>query len=273
MNITRNKYAYSQKDIIVRLLKHPAKIKIEAKDMLSENEKKLYGRQIMMIGENGQIRLKNSKAVVAGCGGLGSPIVNYLAVAGVGNIRVIDMDIVELSNLNRQILHWHSDIGKEKVRSAWEKVGKINPYIRIETTGEKITEDNAEELLGDADVIIDALDNYDARFLLNRIAVKRNIAFIHGAVHGFHGQVTTVIPGKTPCIACLFSKKPPKEVFPIIGATAGVVGTMQANEAIKYLLGEEDLYTGRLIVWDGKSGTTEELNICRNPSCKVCGKV
>lgn len=239
--------------------------------MLSDAEKKLYSRQIMMFGEDGQERLKNSKVVVAGCGGLGSPIVNYLAVAGVGHIRIIDMDSVELSNLNRQILHWHNDIGKDKVLSAGEKLEKINPYINVETVAIRITDDNVEELFGDADVIIDALDNYDTRFLLNRVAVEKNIALVHGAVHGFHGQMTTIIPGKTPCIECLFKRKPPKELFSIIGATAGVVGTMQANEAIKYLLGEEKLYTGRLVVWDGKNGTTEELKVCRNPSCEICG--
>ncbi|MDK2892332.1 HesA/MoeB/ThiF family protein [Methanohalophilus sp.] len=238
--------------------------------MLSDAEKKLYSRQIMMIGEEGQERLKKSRAVVAGCGGLGSPIINYLAVAGVGHIRIIDMDSVELSNLNRQILHWHYDMGKKKVCSAGEKLKDINPFITIETIGDRITDDNAKELLGDADVIIDALDNYDTRFLLNRIAVENNIALIHGAVHGIHGQMTTILPGKTPCIQCIFKRKPPKELFPIIGTTAGVVGTMQANEAIKYLLGEEDLYTGRMVVWDGKSGTTEELKISRNPSCEIC---
>ncbi len=239
--------------------------------MLSDTEKKLYSRQIMMIGEDGQNHLKNSMVIVAGCGGLGSPIVNYLAVAGVGNIRIIDMDNVELSNLNRQILHWHNDIEKDKVQSAGEKLAHINPYINVEIIADKITEDNAEELLGGADVIIDALDNYDTRFLLNRVAVKNNIALIHGAVHGFHGQMTTIIPGKTPCMECIFKKKPPKELFPIIGSTAGVVGTMQANEAIKYLLREDNLYTGRLVVWDGKNGTTEELKVCRNPSCEICG--
>ncbi|MBP2030260.1 adenylyltransferase/sulfurtransferase [Methanohalophilus levihalophilus] len=239
--------------------------------MLSDEEKELYSRQIMMIGEEGQNRLKSSKAVIAGCGGLGSPIVTYLAVAGVGNIRVIDMDSVEISNLNRQILHWHTDIEKDKVRSAGEKLEKINPYITVETIATKITEDNAEELLSDADIIIDALDNYEARFLLNRVAVRNKIALIHGAVHGFHGQMTTIVPGKTPCLECLFKRKPPKELFPIIGASAGVVGTMQANEAIKYLLGEDNLYTGRLVVWDGKNGTTEELKVCRNPSCEICG--
>jgi adenylyltransferase/sulfurtransferase len=239
--------------------------------MLDDTEKKLYSRQIMMFGGEGQESLKKASVTVAGCGGLGSPVIYYLAVAGVGKIRIIDMDTVELSNLNRQILHWHTDTGKGKVRSAGEKLARINPYVRVETVGEKITAGNAEGLVGDADVIIDALDNYETRFLLNRIAVIRKIPLIHGAVHGFHGQVTTVIPGKTPCLACLFRRIPPEEVSPVIGVTAGIIGAVQANEALKYLLGEGELYAGRMFVWDGKAGSAEELGVCRNPACEICG--
>ncbi|APH38307.1 HesA/MoeB/ThiF family protein [Methanohalophilus halophilus] len=239
--------------------------------MLTAADKELYGRQVMMIGEDGQEKLKGATVLVAGCGGLGSPVLHYLAVAGIGHIRLIDKDTVELSNLNRQILHWHRDIGKAKSQSAEEKLAELNPNIRLEAFNTEINAENVDELIQGADIIVDALDNYETRMLLNRAAIRQSVPLVHGAVHGFHGQLTTVIPGKTPCIECLIPEKPPKEVFPIIGCTAGVVGTMQANEVIKYLLGEEGLHTGHIVMWDGKNGTLEKMRICRRPDCPECG--
>jgi adenylyltransferase/sulfurtransferase len=239
--------------------------------MLTAADKELYSRQIMMIGEDKQEKLKKANVLVAGCGGLGSPVLNYLTVAGIGHIRLADRDTVELSNLNRQILHWHRDIGKAKSQSAKEKLEKLNPHIQVEAINTEINPENAEELVEGTDVIVDALDNYDTRILLNRVAIKKSIPLVHGAVHGFHGQLTTIIPGKTPCIECLIPEKPPHETFPILGCTAGVVGTMQANEVIKYLLGEEGLHTGHIVMWDGKNGTLEKMKICRRPNCPECG--
>jgi adenylyltransferase/sulfurtransferase len=239
--------------------------------MLTVVDKELYSRQLMMIGEDGQDKLKGATVLVAGCGGLGSPILNYLAVAGIGHIRLIDKDTVERSNLNRQILHWHRDIGKSKSQSAEEKLAELNPNINLEAFNKEINADNADELVQGVDIIVDALDNYDTRVLLNRAAIRQFVPLVHGAVHGFHGQLTTIIPGKTPCIECLIPEKPPKEIFPIIGCTAGIVGAMQANEVIKYLLGREDLHSGHIVMWDGRNGTLDRMKICRRMDCPECG--
>ncbi|RNI13785.1 HesA/MoeB/ThiF family protein [Methanohalophilus sp. RSK] len=239
--------------------------------MLDATEKELYNRQIMMVGEEGQEKLKSATVLVAGCGGLGSPIMHYLAVAGIGHIRFVDKDTVERSNLNRQILHWHQDIGKAKSQSAEEKLAELNPNIELEAFNTEINAENIDELIQGADIIVDALDNYETRMLLNRAVIRQSVPLVHGAVHGFHGQLTTIIPGKTPCIECLIPEKPPKEVFPIIGCTAGVVGTMQANEVIKYLLGWEDLHAGHIVMWDGRSGTLDRMKICRRMDCPECG--
>ncbi|ADI73877.1 UBA/THIF-type NAD/FAD binding protein [Methanohalobium evestigatum Z-7303] len=238
--------------------------------MISENEQNLYSRQIMMFGEEGQEKLKNSSVTITGSGGLGSPIAIYLAAAGVGKIRIIDHDTVALSNLNRQILHHHKDIGVLKVDSAKGKLNDLNPNIDIETFNETLSPDNIKNLIGKSHIVVDALDNYHTRFSLNEAAVQEQIPLVHGAVEGFHGQVTTIIPGETPCMRCFISKTPPKKTFPILGTTAGIIGTMQANEVIKYLTGSGKLLTGRLLLWDGFNSKTEEVPVNKNQYCEIC---
>ena len=181
--------------------------------MLTENELKRYERQIRIFGDDGQERLKNAKVFIAGAGGLGSVISIYLAAAGIGRIRIVDHDETELNNLNRQILHWDEDIGKKKAASAEEKLKKINPYVRVEAMSETIEENNILELVDDFDLIVDAMDNFHTRYLLNRTAITKNIAFFHGAINGLHGQATTIIPGKTACLRCLFPEPPPLMTF------------------------------------------------------------
>ena len=173
--------------------------------MLSKRELARYERQTMMPewGEVGQEKLKGSKILVAGAGGLGSAILTYLAIAGVGKIRIIDGDRVELTNLNRQMLHADKDIGREKVVSAKERLEALNPDIQIEAIGEAIIEENVFDLVADYP-IVDAMDNLPTRYLLNRVAVERNLPLFHGAVYGFEGRATTIIPGKTPCRRCLY---------------------------------------------------------------------
>lgn len=239
--------------------------------MLSDRERDRYKRQILLFGEEGQEQLKKAHIFIAGAGGLGSPVAYYLAVAGIGTITIVDMDVVDQTNLNRQILHADRDIGKKKTLSAGEKLRAINPDIRISAIDARIEEDNAARLVGDADGIVDAMDNYPTRYLLNRVALEKNIPLFHGAIRGFHGQVTTIIPGKSPCLKCMFPKAPPKEVFPVIGATPGVVGTIQATEVLKFLLKTGDLLTGRILVWDGLAGRTEEIYSERIPCCPACG--
>ncbi len=233
------------------------------------NEK--YIRQIMLFGEDGQEKLRRAKVFVAGAGGLGSPVSTYLAVAGVGKIILADFDSVDLSNLNRQFLHHEKDIGREKIKSAEEKLLSMNPEIKVETIREKITDENAGSIVPPCDLIIDALDNFDTRHVLNRLAVERNIPLIHGAVSGYRGQATTIIPGKTPCLCCIFPSSFKKEVFPVLGTTPGVIGSIQANEAIKYLTGQGKLLENRLLLWDGLSCSFSELNVNKTENCPVCG--
>jgi adenylyltransferase/sulfurtransferase len=238
--------------------------------MLSEREHERYKRQIMLFGDEGQERLKKAHIFIAGAGGLGSPISIYLAVAGIGTITVVDMDTVDQSNLNRQILHNDRDIGKKKTVSALAKLREYNPDITVNAIDTTITADNIRELVGQVDGIVDAMDNYPVRYLLNRVALEKKVPFFHGAIRGFYGQVTTIVPGRTPCLECIFPKAPPKEVFPVVGATPGVIGTIQATEVIKYLTRQGELLAGRLLVWDGLAATSEEILIGKNPACPAC---
>ena len=239
--------------------------------MLSERERERYKRQMMLFGDEGQERLKKAHIFIAGAGGLGSPVALYLAVAGIGTITIADMDTVDPTNLNRQILHTDRDIGRKKTLSAEEKLTAINPDITIHAIDTRIEEGNAARLIGNADGIVDAMDNYPTRYLLNDIAIRKKIPLFHGAIRGFYGQATTIIPGKTPCLKCIFPKAPPKEVFPVVGVTPGVIGTVQATEVIKYLLGSGDLLTNRLFIWDGIAGRAEEIYAERIPCCPACG--
>lgn len=239
--------------------------------MLSEREVERYRRQVMLFGEDGQEQLKKAHIFIAGAGGLGSPVSLYLAVAGIGTITIVDMDTVDQSNLNRQILHTDRDIGKKKVVSAEEKLAAINPDIRINAIDARIDEANATRLIGNADGIVDAMDNYPTRYLLNDMAIRKNIPLFHGAIRGFYGQATTIIPKKTPCLKCIFPKAPPEEDLPVVGATPGVIGTVQATEVIKYLLKAGDLLTNRLFIWDGLAGRADEIHAERVPCCPACG--
>jgi molybdopterin-synthase adenylyltransferase len=238
--------------------------------MFSQRELERYKRQMMLFGEEGQERLKKAHIFIAGAGGLGSPVSIYLAVAGIGTITIVDMDIVDQTNLNRQILHFNHDIERKKTASAEEKLRDLNPDIIINAIDVKIDESNAKKLIGNADGIVDAMDNYPTRYLLNDVSIAKKIPLFHGGIRGFYGQATTIIPGTTPCLKCIFPKAPPKEVFPVVGVTPGIIGTIQANEVIKYLLGSGELLTGRLFIWDGMQARAEEICVERNPVCEAC---
>ena len=240
--------------------------------MLLERERERYARQILLFGEEGQERLKGAKVFIAGAGGLGCPIALYLAVAGIGEIRIADRDTVERTNLNRQVLHWESDIGELKARSAEAKLREANPDIRVKAFATTIDETNVRDLIAGADLIVDAMDNFPTRYLLNREALRSGVPLVHGAIRGFDGQATTIVPGKTACLECIFPEAPPAEVFPVVGTTPGVVGVIQANEAIKYLLGREDLLANRLLLWDGLAATLEAYTVERRPDCPACGE-
>ena len=238
--------------------------------MFSLRELERYKRQMMLFGEEGQERLKKAHIFIAGAGGLGSPVSIYLAVAGVGTITIIDMDVVDGTNLNRQILHYDRDIGRKKTASAEEKLQELNPDIIINAIDVMIDASNVKKLVGNSDGIVDAMDNYQTRYQLNDVAIAKQIPFFHGGIRGFYGQVTTIIPGTTPCLKCIFPKAPPTEEFPVVGVTAGIIGTIQSNEVIKYLTGTGDLLANRLFIWDGIQAHAEEICIERNPSCEAC---
>lgn len=239
--------------------------------MITDRDLKRYDRQIRLFGTVGQEKLKRAKVFIAGAGGLGSPISIYLAAAGVGKIVLVDMDVVETSNLNRQILHWEKDIGRKKVISACEKLREMNSDIAIEAISLSIDENNGRDLVGDADLIIDAMDNFPSRYLLNRISIEKKIPFIYGAINGFIGQATTVLPGKTACLRCIFAQAPPPSTFPVVGVTPGIIGIIQATEAIKYLTGRGELLAGKLLLWDGFLPSLETIDVERNSRCKDCG--
>ncbi|MFH1032233.1 MAG: HesA/MoeB/ThiF family protein [Chloroflexota bacterium] len=243
--------------------------------MLTERERQRYERQMMIrgFGEEGQEKLKRAKVVIAGGGGLGSPASIYLTAAGVGTLRIIDHDKVELSNLNRQILHWDKDVGRAKVESAAEKLSQLNPNVKVEAVKEKIDESNINRMVAGYDVIIDAMDNLPTRYLLNKAAIENKIPFIHGAVYGLEGRVMTILPGESACLRCIYRGLIPQEKFPVIGVTPAVIGCIQATEAIKCIVGIGKPLTNRLLVYDGLNMKFTELKVRRSQDCEHCGEL
>ncbi len=245
---------------------------------LSPEEKQRYERQIIMpgIGADGQERLKKSRVFVAGLGGLGSVSSFYMAAAGAGFLKTVDMDVVEVGNLNRQILHGTADIARPKARSAFEKLKGLNPCCDVTALAEEITGKNVCGLLEDSDIILDATDNIETRKLLNLASVKKKIPYIYGGIDGFFGMVSTFIPGKTPCLECLFpgriSKKEEREKIGAIGPVPGIVASVQSMEAIKYLTGmEEGLLKNILLYIDARDMTFKRIDLEKDPGCPVCG--
>lgn len=224
-------------------------------------------------GTSGQETLKKSCVFIAGAGGLGSPVAIYLAAAGVGRLRICDYDTLEVSNLNRQILHTHTRIGKYKTLSAKISLKKINPHVEIEAFSEKIDENTVKELVGDASIIVDCMDNFPTRYILNEFAIKNRLVLVHGSIWGWEGRLTTIHFPKTPCFACIFPDSPPSGVFPVAGVTPGVIGCLQATEIIKYLVGiGENLYN-KLLVYNGKNMSFQQLKVRPDPNCPVCSKL
>ncbi|USH00263.1 ThiF family adenylyltransferase [Thermococcus argininiproducens] len=231
--------------------------------MLSNRELERYDRQIRIFGVEGQEKLKKSKVAIIGIGGLGSPVAYYLAAAGVGELLLIDEQTPELSNLNRQILHWEEDLGKNpKAVSAKWKLERFNPDIKVEAFTEKLTGENIDEIIKEVDVMVDCLDNFETRYLLDDFAQRRSIPFVHGAVEGLHGQLTTIIPGKTKSLKEIFPIPPKKkEKFPILGATAGVIGTIQAMEVVKLITGYGEVLANKLLIVDLLHNSFEVIDL------------
>jgi adenylyltransferase/sulfurtransferase len=239
-----------------------------------------YSRQIMVpdLGGTAQMHLREARVLVIGAGGLGSPAAFYLAAAGIGTLGIIDPDKVELSNLQRQILHATADIGRQKVESAKATLTALNPDVEVKTYAARFEASNAEDIAAEYKFIVDGSDNFDSKFLVNDVAIKLGIAFSHAGIVRLQGQTMTVIPGKSACYRCLFKAPPPPEEIlncqasGILGAVAGTLGTIQATEAVKYLAGMEDgLLTDRLLVYDAKNMKFRDIEVKRDPNCASCG--
>ncbi|OVE76647.1 adenylyltransferase [bacterium F11] len=239
---------------------------------LDQSDKKRYHRQMMMDhwGEDIQKKLKNETVLIVGAGGLGSPTAIYLAVAGIGHIRICDFDKLELSNLNRQILHDDSRIDTKKALSAKATLEKINPAIKITPVEEKIESHNVDAIVGEASLIVDCLDNFPTRFLLNECAIRKKIPLVHASVWGMDGRLTFIHAPYTPCLKCLYPEGPPKELFPVLGATPGVMGSLQALEVVKFLTGIGENLKGRLLIWDGALMNFSTFKIRKDPNCTSC---
>ncbi len=238
-----------------------------------------YNRQIIIpeIGEEGQNKLEKANVLVVGTGGLGSPAALYVAAAGIGTIGIVDSDKVELSNLNRQILHSAADIGHQKTESACDTLNALNPDIQIIQHPYNVDSKNTGELIKKYDVVIDATDNLVAKFLLNETCVSMNKILCHGSVLKFFGQAATIVPDKSPCLKCLYPAPNSIEYLTpseagVIGTIPGIIGTVQAMEAIKVILGIGDLLEGRLFSFDALKMEAEIIYFERNPECPVCSK-
>lgn len=238
-----------------------------------------YSRHIILkeIGVKGQKKLMNGSVLIIGAGGLGAPAAMYLAAAGVGKIGIADADTVDLSNLQRQIIHTTPDIGKPKVESAKETMQAINPDVEVETYQEFLTSENIMDIIKDYDFILDGTDNFSAKFLINDACVMANKPYSHAGILRFKGQLMTIIPHESPCYRCVFKTMPPKDAIPtckqagVIGAMAGVIGSLQALEAVKYLTGVGELLTGKLLTFDALSMQFHTIKLPpRGDGCAVC---
>lgn len=240
-----------------------------------------YSRHIILkeVGAKGQKKLLNARVLIIGAGGLGAPAAMYLAAAGVGTIGIADADEVDLSNLQRQIIHSTEDVGKAKVRSAKETMNRLNPDVTVNTYRTFVTSENILELVKDYDFVIDGTDNFPAKFLINDACVMAKKPFSHAGIIRFKGQLMTYVPGQGPCYRCVFRNPPPKDAVPtcrqagVIGAMGGVIGSLQAMEAVKYILGVGELLTGSLLTYDALKMEFRKVKLPGHvPDCPICGE-
>jgi sulfur-carrier protein adenylyltransferase/sulfurtransferase len=246
---------------------------------LSSEQKHRYSRHLLMpeVGAEGQARLLDSKVLLIGAGGLGSPAMLYLAAAGVGTIGIVDFDVVDISNLQRQIVHTSDRVGQKKTDSATQTIRALNPEIRVEAHEEMLTADNVERLIAGYDLILDGTDTFETRYTLNDAAVRARIPVVHASVFRFEGQLTVFRPFEGPCYRCLYPTPPPPELAPgcsvagVLGVVPGTMGILQATEALKLLLGIGDPLVGRLLIYDALDATFQELKLRRDPACPACG--
>ena len=238
-----------------------------------------YSRHIILkeVGVKGQKKLCAAKVLIIGAGGLGAPAALYLAAAGVGTIGIVDADEVDLSNLQRQVIHTTPDIGKPKVDSAAETMEAINPDVTVKTYQEFVDSTNIMDLIADYDFVIDGVDNFPTKFLINDACVMAKKPFVHAGIIRFRGQLMTYVPGEGPCYRCVFKTMPPKDAVPtckqagVIGAMAGVIGCLEALEAIKYVCGIGELLTGKLLTFDALKGEFHTIKLPpSDPNCAIC---
>lgn len=244
----------------------------------TEEQLQRYNRHIILpeVGLEGQRRISKARVFIVGAGGLGSPVGYYLAAAGVGDLAIIDSDIVELSNLQRQIAHSVKTLGKPKVESAKAQFESLNPNVNIFAIKKRLTKDNILNFIRDYDIVTDCSDNFPTRFLVNDACVMAKKTLVTGAIFRFEGQLTVVIPGKGPCYRCLFEEPPPPGALPspqevgLLGVIPGVIGTLQAAEVLKLIIGRGEVLSGELLIYDALKSTFRKVKIPKNPECPVC---
>lgn len=247
---------------------------------LTDSQIERYSRHIILdgVGSRGQQKLLQSKVLIIGAGGLGAPTALYLAAAGVGTIGLVDADQVDISNLQRQVIHHTDDIGRDKVTSAANKLRAINPDVQVREIHERAEAGNILDLIADYDFVIDGTDNFPAKFLINDACVLARKSFSHAGILRFDGQLMTIRPGQSACYRCVFRQPPPPRAVPscsqagVLGAVAGVIGSLQATEALKSLLGLDGLLTDTLLTWNARTMDFRKVKLKKNPRCAVCGE-
>jgi sulfur-carrier protein adenylyltransferase/sulfurtransferase len=247
--------------------------------VLNEAQRARYSRHTLIpeVGQAGQLKLLDSTVLLVGAGGLGSPAGLYLAAAGVGTIAIVDADVVDESNLQRQVLHSMASIGTPKTESAKKRIEELNPDVRVLTYRERLTSENIDRLLEGVDVIVDGTDNFPTRYLLNDASLRHRIPVVHASIFRFEGQLTVFKPYEGPCYRCLFPQPPPPELAPscaeggVLGVLPGIMGSLQANEALKLLLDIGEAPVGRLVLFDALDTSFHEVRLRRDPDCPVCG--
>jgi len=252
---------------------------VEPRQLLTPAQARRYSRQTLIpeIGQEGQRRLIDSSVLLIGAGGLGSPVALYLAASGIGTIGLVDDDVVDESNLQRQVVHTVDRIGQPKTASARVTLEALNPETRVVEHRERLSAENVERLIAGYDVIVDGTDNFDTRYVLNDAAVRLRKPVVHGSIYRWDGQVTTFVPFEGPCYRCMYPTQPPEELAPacavagVLGVLPGIAGMIQANEVFKLLLGVGDTLAGRLLMFDAMSTEFNEVRVWRDPACPACG--